>query len=160
MKSELFNAKDVFAYFLIASSGALVQLLIGSISQSWFSITYREALTLGYVAASVFGFFLTRIFAFTTKNKTRSRREMIKFSLVAVLSFFITVYGSAALYSVSLLWFDQQRLLIPFSVKHVEVNKLGSQLICMVFSFVSNYILHKRFTFSNTGFYERLKRLF
>lgn len=160
MKSELFNPRDLIAYFLVAASGALIQLLVGSVSQSWFPITYREALTLGYIVASVFGFFLTRIFAFSTSNKAKSRREMIKFSMVAILSFLITVYGSDALYGISVIWFGTHQVLIPFSVKLVELNKLGSQLACMVVSFMSNYILHKRFTFSNTGFYERLKRLF
>jgi putative flippase GtrA len=131
MKSDLFNIRDVAAYFLIAASGALIQLVVGSVSQSWFLITFREALTLGYIIASVYGFFVTRIFAFSAKNSTKSRREMIKFSMVAMLSFLITVHGAAILYSESVLWLGEYRILIPFSVKLVDVNKLSSQLICM-----------------------------
>lgn len=84
---------------------------------------------------------------------------MLKFSMVTFLSFMITVPGSAALFNLSLYWFGIHQILIPFSVKSVELNKLVSQLICMTLSFLSNYILHKRFTFRNTGFYERLKKL-
>ncbi len=39
------------------------------------------------------------------------------------------------------------------------MNKLFSQVAAMGASFLSNYILHKQFTFRDTGFYERLKRL-
>jgi putative flippase GtrA len=159
MKSDLFNKRDVIAYFFVAASGAMIQLLIGSVSQNWFPITYRESLTLAYVIASIFGFFLTRMFGFSTQNKTKSRREMLKFAMVAVLSYLITVYGSAALYSISVGTVGLHSVLIPYSVKSVEVNKLISQITCMGFSFISNYILHKRFTFNNTGFYERLKKL-
>jgi putative flippase GtrA len=48
---------------------------------------------------------------------------------------------------------------IPSSTKVVNVNKLASHTTGMGLSFVSNYILHKRFTFRDTGFYDKLKRL-
>ena len=46
---------------------------------------------------------------------------------------------------------------IPFSDKMIHVNQLISHLTGMVFSFFSNYYLHKTFTFKSTGFYDRLK---
>lgn len=159
MAGDLFTKRDVIAYFLVAATGAVLQLLIGSLAQSWFTITYKEALTLAYLIASVVGFFLTKVFAFNVKNTDKSHREMIKFTMVTVLSFAITVYGSDALYRLSVATIGEIRLPIPFSIKVVEVNKLVSQTICMGISFLSNYILHKRFTFYKTGFYERLKKL-
>lgn len=84
---------------------------------------------------------------------------MLKFAMVTLLSFAITVYGSDFLFSISKLLFGIYTLTIPFSVKTVNVNQLCSQIVCMGVSFVSNYTLHKQFTFQNTGFYERLKRL-
>ena len=159
MAGDLFTKRDVIAYFLVAATGAVLQLLIGSLAQSWFTITYKEALTLAYLIASVVGFFLTKVFAFNVKNTDKSHREMIKFTMVTVLSFAITVYGSDALYRLSVVTIGEIRLPIPFSIKVVEVNKLVSQIICMGISFLSNYILHKRFTFYKTGFYERLKKL-
>jgi putative flippase GtrA len=160
MKSELFNKKDVIAYFFVAAGGASINLLVGSVSQSWFSITYKEALILGYLIASVFGFFLTKIFAFNNKNTTKSRREMTKFSLVTILSFLISVYGANGLYLLSVRWLGETEMVLPYAVKTVQLNKLFSQVIAMGVSFLSNFILHKRFTFADTGFYERLKNLF
>jgi putative flippase GtrA len=159
MPGDLFTKRDLIAYFLVAATGALLQLLIGSLAQSWFTITYKEALTLAYIIASLVGFFLTKVFAFNVKNAEKSQREMIKFTMVTLLSFAITVYGSDALFRLSVATVGEVKLHIPFSVKLVQVNKLVSQTICMGISFLSNYILHKRFTFYKTGFYERLKRL-
>ena len=159
MNSGLFNRRDLIAYFLVAATGALIQLLIGSVSQNWFPITYGEALTFGYLAASVVGFFLTKLFAFTTRNATKSRREMVKFGLVTVVSFIITVPGSERLFDLSVGLIGIHTVMIPFSVKTVELNKLVCHLICMTISFISNYVLHKRFTIQETGFYERLKKL-
>jgi putative flippase GtrA len=159
MAGDLFTKRDVIAYFLVAATGAVLQLLIGSLAQSWFAITYKEALTLAYIMASIVGFFLTKVFAFNVKNAEKSHREMIKFTMVTLLSFAITVYGSDALYRLSVTTIGEIKLQIPFSVKWVEINKLVSQTICMGISFLSNYVLHKKFTFYKTGFYERLKKL-
>jgi len=159
MENKLLNTRDIFAYFLVAATGAFIQLIIGTLAQDWFPITYVQSLTIGYLAASVAGFFLTKIFAFNSKNKSKSHREMIKFSLVTILSFCITVYGSDALYQLTLITTGQLKVKIPFSIKLVDINKLFSQLACMGVSFTSNYILHKKFTFYDTGFYERLKKL-
>ncbi|GLU53078.1 GtrA family protein [Dyadobacter frigoris] len=159
MKNDLLNLRDIFAYFLVAAAGVLIQLIIGTLAQDWFAITYVQSLTAGYLVAFVAGFFLTKIFAFSTKNKTKSKREMIKFALVAALSFCITVYGSDALFRLSLILVGQYKIMIPFSVKLVDINQLFSLLTCMGISFISNYILHKRFTFQDTGFYDRLKSL-
>lgn len=159
MASGLFNRRDVLAYFIVAAIGASLQLVAGSLFQDWFQFSYQEALLAGYVIAFVVGFFLTKLFAFNAKNSTKTRREAVKFTLVSIISCLITVYGSSALYDYSVSEFSILTLVVPFSVKQVNVNKLIAHTTGMGVSFLSNYILHKTFTFHNTGFYERLKRL-
>lgn len=159
MEDTLLNKKDIIAYFLVAATGALTNILISTLSQEWFTITFRNSLTVGYISASILGFFLTKLFAFNNKNASKTHREMVKFSMVAVLSFLITVYGSDALFNYSKSFFGVFKFLLPYSIKTVNVNKLVSQVCCMGISFLSNYALHKKFTFKNTGFYDRLKRL-
>ena len=159
MASELFNRRDVIAYFIVAAIGASLQLIAGSLLQEWFQISYEQALLIGYIIAFFVGFFLTKLFAFNARNSTQTQREAIKFTIVSVISCLITVYGSSVLYSFSTQKFELFTFVIPFSVKQVNVNKLIAQVIGMGLSFLSNYILHKRFTFHNTGFYERLKSL-
>ena len=94
-----------------------------------------------------------------TKNTTQSKRQIVKYSMVSILSCLITVYGSAILYDLSNQRLGAFTFLIPFSVKEVNLNKLFSQVVAMGASFLSNYILHKQFTFRDTGFYDRLKQL-
>lgn len=159
MSSELFNRRDVLAYFVVAAIGASLQLIAGSLLQEWFQVTYLQALLIGYLIAFVVGFFLTKLFAFNAKNSAKTNREAIKFTLVSIVSCLITVYGSAFLYDYSTKRLALLTITIPYSVKLVNLNKLLSQIAGMGLSFVNNYVLHKSFTFRNTGFYEKLKRL-
>ena len=159
MTNTLFNRRDVIAYFIVAAIGATVQLIAGSLLQEWFQISYEQALFIGYLVAFVVGFVLTKLFAFNARNSAQTRREAVKFVLVSIISCLITVYGSSVLYDYSTTEFEQLSVFIPFSVKQVNLSKLMAQVMGMGLSFISNYILHKRFTFRNTGFYERLKSL-
>ncbi|MCY7359506.1 MAG: GtrA family protein [Rudanella sp.] len=159
MSNTLFNQRDIIAYFIVAAIGAMVQLIAGSLLQEWFQISYEQALFIGYLVAFVVGFVLTKLFAFNARNSAQTRREAVKFVMVSVISCLITVYGSSLLYEYSTTQFEQLMVVIPLSVKRVNLNKLMAQVIGMGLSFISNYILHKRFTFNNTGFYERLKNL-
>jgi putative flippase GtrA len=159
MNSQLFNRRDLIAYFIVAAIGASLQLVVGTLLQEWFQVTYEQALLAGYVAAFFIGFYLTKLFAFNAKNSAKTRREIAKFTLVSVLSCIITVYGSSLLYTFSVETFRSIIVKIPSSVKEVNVNKLVAHTSGMGLSFISNYILHKQFTFRNTGFYDKLKRL-
>ncbi|GAB3549846.1 GtrA family protein [Spirosoma fluminis] len=159
MATELFNRRDVIAYFIVAAIGATLQLIAGSLLQDWFQLSYKQALLVGYFVAFIVGFFLTKLFAFNAKNSAQTKREAVKFILVSVISCLITVYGSALLYDYSTRNLEQFVVLIPFSIKEVNINKLMAQVIGMGASFLNNYVLHKRFTFRNTGFYEKLKYL-
>lgn len=159
MQHRLFNFRDLFAYFIVAGIGFLIQLIAGSLLQDWFLLSYREALFIGYGIAFVSGFFLTKLFAFNNKNATKNRRQAIKFSLVAIISCLITVYGASILYALSVQMVGIVEAQIPGSLKRVNVNQLAAQMFSMGLSFMSNYILHKKFTFADTGFYDRLKYL-
>lgn len=159
MQHRLFNFRDLFAYFIVAGIGFLIQLIAGSLLQDWFLLSYRQALFIGYGIAFVSGFFLTKLFAFNNKNSTKNRRQAIKFSLVAIISCLITVYGASILYDLSAQLVGIVEVKIPGSLKSVNANQLAAQIVSMSLSFLSNYILHKKFTFADTGFYDRLKYL-
>jgi putative flippase GtrA len=159
MRNDLFNLRDLIAYFIVAGIGFLIQLLAGSLLQDWFALSYKQALFIGYGVAFLSGFFLTKLFAFSARNSAQTRRQGLKFSLVAVISCLITVYGASALYQLSISLLGSVEHTIPGSIKQVNINKLAAQLVAMGVSFMSNYVLHKKFTFADTGFYDRLKKL-
>lgn len=159
MSDQLFNRRDLIAYFIVAATGALSNLLVTTLLQEWFTITYKSALFAGYWFSFIVGYFLTRLFAFNARNTSQTKRQALKFTAVSILSCLITVYGSEYLYLYSKEWAGTFVFVIPFSVKEVNLNKLFSQIASMGASFLSNYVLHKQFTFRDTGFYDRLKRM-
>jgi putative flippase GtrA len=158
-KSQIFNSKDLIAYFLVAGTGAAVQLLCSSLFQDWFGLTFQESIMPAYAASFIVGFALTKLFAFDARKTNQTRREMVKFLMVAVFSGFVTYIFSNAAYYISNNYFETYQFLLPYSEKMVNFNEMVCYTVGMGFSFISNYILHKTFTFKSTGFYNRLKVL-
>jgi putative flippase GtrA len=160
-KSTLFNLKDLIVYFLIAGTGAAVQFVSGSFFRNY--VDFYTSVSLGYIVSFFVGFVLTKLFAFDARNTNKTRREMVKFGIVAGISFGITV-GFAALTLQILHASDPKDFIynlpfefIPTKYREVNVTEASSTLVGMGLSFVSNFILHKTFTFKSTGFYDRAK---
>ena len=89
-ESKLLNKKDLIAYFLVAGTGAAVQLIAGSILRNNFHFSYSEAVSWAYLISFIVGFVLTKMFAFDARNTNQTRREMLKFMMVAGASWGIT----------------------------------------------------------------------
>lgn len=162
-KTKLLNRKDLIAYFLVAGTGAVVQIIAGSLFRN--HLGYDESVALGYLVSFVVGFTLTKLFAFDARKTNQTRREMVKFGIVAFISFGVTV-GTAHLMLKGLdslvspqyhLRFDQVFLPQKLRGFNINVNEFSALLFGMGCSFVMNYYLHKTFTFKSTGFYDRIK---
>lgn len=156
-KKNLFNKKDLLAYFFVAGTGAIVQLVAGSLLQDWFGLSYGWSLQISYQISIVVGFILTKLFAFDVRNTEKTQREMVKFLLVSQFSGLVLTITALLAFKLSNLFFPEKIVIIPYSNKDVHLNQLFSTIIGMGFSFISNYYLHKTFTFKSTGFYDRLK---
>jgi putative flippase GtrA len=158
-KQALFNRKDLFAYFIVAGLGAFVQLLSGGLLKDWFRISYEDSILPAYFISLVVGFFLTKVFAFNARRSKQTRREMSKYVLVASFSGIITWLFSTIPYEFINQRYEDFYFLIPYSVKRLNITQILTTLHGMGFSFLSNYILHKTFTFKSSGFYDRFKEL-
>jgi putative flippase GtrA len=158
-QGKIFNAKDLIAYFLVAGTGAVVQLICSSLIQDWFNLTFQESIWPSYLLSFIVGFTLTKLFAFDARKTNQTRREMVKFLMVALFSGFVTDIFTRIAYHFSNQHFEKFTYLLPGSSKVINVNEMACYIIGMGFSFMSNYILHKTFTFKSTGFYNRLKVL-
>ncbi len=158
-KLALFNQKDLFAYFIVAGLGAFVQLLSGGLLKDWFRISYEDSILPAYFISLVVGFFLTKVFAFNARESKQTRREMSKYVLVASFSGIITWLFSTIPYEFIHARYPDFYFLIPYSVKRLNITQILTTLHGMGFSFLSNYILHKTFTFKSSGFYDRFKEL-
>lgn len=158
-KGKIFNSKDLIAYFLVAGTGAVVQLICSSLIQDWFNLTFQQSIWPSYLLSFIVGFTLTKLFAFDARKTNQTRREMVKFLMVALFSGFVTDIFTRLAYYLSNNYLETFNYIIPGSSKAINVNEMGCYIVGMGFSFISNYILHKTFTFKSTGFYNRLKVL-
>lgn len=143
----------------MAGLGACVQLLAGGLIKDWFQVSYEDSILPAYFIALVVGFFLTKLFAFNARQSQQTRREMAKYVLVASFSGGITWLFSTFPYQYIHAHYADFYLHIPYSVKKLNITQIGTTLHGMGYSFVSNYILHKTFTFKSSGFYDRFKDL-
>ena len=158
-QSSLFNRKDLIAYFIIAGIGAAIQLMAGGLLKDWFRMSYESTILPAYFTSLIVGFILTKLFAFNARQTKQTRREMIKFLLVATFSGFVTWFFSVIPYSIIARNYQDLFIHIPYSFKRVNITQVGTTVNGMGFSFVSNYVLHKSFTFKSSGFYDRFKDL-
>lgn len=158
-QSSLFNRKDLIAYFIIAGIGAVIQLLAGGLFKDWFRMSYESTILPAYFISLIVGFILTKLFAFNARQTKQTQREMIKFLLVATFSGFVTWLFSVMPYSIISRTYADYFIQIPYSIKRINVTQVGTTVNGMGFSFMSNYVLHKSFTFKSSGFYDRFKDL-
>lgn len=150
--------KSLIAYFFAAGSGVIVQYLVGTtycIGQLGLSPT--DGYSIGFIASFPVGFILSKIFAFNSRKSGKTKREIIKFCLVLVFSYLITVYGALLSLNVLSNLFGDFKMHIPF--KKQEFSPIGtiSHFAGMGFSFIFNYITHKKFTFVETGLFDKIK---
>ncbi len=153
-KKSLFNIKDVVAYFFVAGTGASVQFVAGSFFRNY--VDYKLSIALGYIISFIVGFVLTKMFAFDARNSQQTQREMLKFGMVSLFSFWLTVYGSVFLLKPINNAYNFPPFKLPV-IGEVHLNESLALLAAMGMSFSCNYVLHKTFTFRSTGFYDRIK---
>ena len=156
-KADLFNKKDLLAYLFVAGTGAVVQLIAGSLLQDWFDISYGWSVQIAYQISLVVGFVMTKLFAFDVRNTEKTQREMVKFLLVGQFSGLIMTFAAIIFLKLTNSVLPDLKMMVPYSQKSVNINQLISTITGMVFSFLSNYYFHKTFTFKSTGFYDKLK---
>ena len=150
--------KSLLAYFFAAGSGVIVQYLVGtSYCIGHLGMSPMAGYSIGFIVSFPVGFILSKIFAFNSRKSGNTKREMIKFSIVLVFSYLITVYG--ALLSLNLLtaFFGDLKMHIPFKTEEFSPIGTISHFAGMGFSFIFNYFTHKKFTFVETGIFDKLK---
>ena len=103
----------------------------------------------GYLTATIVSFIPAKVFAFSAKESGNSKRESIKFLIIATIALGIQV-------SVTSLTFDfvANKFFPQFSL---FVREKGSHVVGMGCSFLANYYGHKFLTFRSTGIYDKFK---
>jgi len=159
LEGKLAKYKELISYFLIASSGVMIQLIVSSITQNYFGFSFQLSITTGYTIAFIIGFFLTKFFAFNQRHSKNSFREGLKFLLVSFISGLITVKGAyyCKLFLDQWAFLDGEQLIFG---KSIDISELISHFFGMGMSFVVNFFSHKHFTFKRTGIYHNFKLFF
>ncbi len=110
---------------------------------------FNLSVSAGYLTATVVSFIPAKVFAFSAKESGNTRRESVKFLIIALVAWGIQV-------GISSLTFDHvaNRYFAQYSL---FVREKGSHVVGMGFSFLANYFGHKFLTFRSTGIYDKIK---
>lgn len=103
----------------------------------------------GYLTATVVSFIPAKVFAFSAKESGNSKRESIKYLIIAAAALGIQV-------AISSLTLDYVANPV-FAKQSLFLREKASHLTGMGFSFFANYYGHKFLTFRNTGIYDKIK---
>lgn len=149
--------RNFIGYFIAALGGVIVQYLTGTtLLVNFFGWDTVSAFWVGYLVSIPVGFFLTKLLAFNARNSGKTTREILKYLLTIVISGCITVYGGH--YSVLLLMkiLGPEKMAVPFTGKEFSPAGTLGHFMGMGMSFVFNFIVHKRFTFHQTGIWDKI----
>lgn len=148
--------KSFISFFLTAVLGASVnffsQIPYKSLFLSWGmnnDSAFTWSVFFGYLTATIVSFIPTKVFAFAAKESGNTRRESIKFVLIAFVALGVQI-GMSSL----ALTYISTPLLKTFSI---FVQEKFAHLLGMGCSFMANYFGHKFLTFRSTGIYDKIK---
>ena len=159
-KAFIKKKKSLFGYFFAAGSGVIVQYLVGTfICIRYFGMPFKTGVAIGYIVSVPVGFILTKIFAFEAKKSGNTNREMLKFLIVLIFSFLITTFGADFSLKTLTYLFGDIKTNIPFTNEVFSPIGTISHFAGMGMSFVFNYFTHKKFTFVETGLFEKVKSI-
>lgn len=148
--------RGFISFFLTAVLGAGTNFFTQIPYKAMFlSLGYEDkpalnlSVLVGYLTATVVSFIPAKVFAFSAKESGNSKRESIKFLIIAIIAMGIQV-------GITSLTFDY--IANPFfSDYSLFIREKASHVVGMGFSFFANYYGHKFLTFRSTGVYDKIK---
>jgi putative flippase GtrA len=157
-KKLLKKRKTLIAYFFAAGSGVIVQYLVGTTyCIGYLNLSTKLGYSIGFIASVPVGFILSKIFAFKSRKSGNTNREMLKFLIVLFFSYLITVFGADFTLKLLTHFFGDFKMNLPFTRKEFSPIGTISHFVGMGFSFIFNYFTHKKFTFVETGLFDKFK---
>lgn len=97
----------------------------------------------------IVGFVLSKRYAFNAKGSGNTRREMVKFVIISLIALGVMYVVAVAMLYVLTFNFPNLPKIVRESLAHVSSTG---------FSFITNFIGHKLFTFKSTGVYDRVRQ--
>lgn len=141
--------REFLSFFLTALLGASINFGSRIVYRELFNIDYPSSVLFGYLTATVLTFIPTKRYAFSAGSTGNTKREAVKFLLIA---------GVALLVQVHVAKLTLEYVANPLFPKLSEFwRETGSHVVSMGFSFLANFFGHKLLTFRSTGVYDRIK---
>ncbi|MEZ0538433.1 GtrA family protein [Fibrella arboris] len=141
--------REFFSFFLTALLGASINFVSRIVYRELFAIDYSTSVLFGYLTATVLTFIPTKRYAFAAGNTGNTKREAIKFLMIAAVALAVQVYVAKLTleYVANPLFPDLSKIW----------RETGSHVVGMGLSFLANFFGHKLLTFRSTGMYDRIK---
>jgi len=138
------NVRDFATFLLIASAGFLVNFTSRFYYAKFLPFNYN--IIPSYLSGMVVGFVLSKRYAFNAKGSGNTRREIVKFVIISLIAMGVMYVVAVAMLHVLTFNFPDLPKIVRESLAHVSGTG---------FSFITNFIGHKLFTFKSTGVYNR-----
>jgi putative flippase GtrA len=150
VQTEKYKApREFFSFFLTALLGASINFVSRIVYRELFDIDYSTSVLFGYLTATLLTFIPTKRYAFSAGDTGNTKREAIKFLIIAGVALVVQVY-------VAKLTLDY--VANPFFPALSKIwRETGSHVVGMGLSFMANFFGHKLLTFRSTGVYDRIK---
>ncbi len=155
--SKTLKNNPLLGYLFAAGSGVLVQYFVGSfICIRLLGLPFERSVLIGFICSIPVGFVLSKVFAFDSRKSGNTRRELVKYGVSLLLSALITTKGSSLVLSLLTRNFGAGQMTLP--IFDYSFNWIGtfSHFAGMGLSFVCNFFIHRHFTFSETGLFDKI----
>lgn len=121
-------------------------------------VSFMIAVTLAYIAGMIVNFAFSKWFVFDSGNSGRTRREAIKFILIALLGLLVTVFFSEL--AIYMLKSEKYTSLINNLLPHItqieNYYPMIAHLFGMFVGLLANFLGHELLSFKQTGIWEKL----
>ncbi|MBO0938058.1 GtrA family protein [Fibrella sp. HMF5335] len=150
VQTEKYKApREFFSFFLTALLGASINFVSRFLYREFFAIDFSTSVLFGYLTATVLTFIPTKKYAFAAGNTGNTKREAIKFLIIAGVALAVQVYVAK---------FTLEYIANPLFPNLDKIwREAGSHVVGMGLSFLANFFGHKLLTFRSTGVYDRIK---
>ena len=141
--------REFISFFLTALLGASINFVSRILYRELFTIDYSTSVLFGYLTATVLTFIPTKRYAFSARDTGNTKREAIKFLMIAGVALVVQVYVAK---------FTLEYVANPLLPNVPKIwRETGSHVVGMGVSFMANFFGHKLLTFRSTGVYDRIK---
>ena len=121
--------REILRFLITGFASTIINYLVFFFLYSSFSVEYIFASAIGYVSGVFFGFKLNANWTFKVSNENQNKIVFIKYFAIYIINLLISL------------------ALLRYLVEIIKIIPEFSNILCIIFTTISNYILVKYFVF-------------